>query len=64
MKVARLVIYEGTEQAIAEQLGRSLGEGIRKAAGSHQPSITVIRLPDTLFLLIQQAAEALKEDLK
>lgn len=43
MRVARLLIYEGDEAALAEQLGRSMNEGVR--TGHKGVTITCITLP-------------------
>jgi hypothetical protein len=46
-RVARLLIYEGTEDQLQEQLGRSMNEGTRQ--GSPGVTITCITLPPILF---------------
>lgn len=48
MKVARLVIYDGTPEQIQETLARSMSEGVRPGSPI-QPSITIVRLPDGWF---------------
>ncbi len=46
-RVTRLLIYDGPEDALAEQLGRSMNEGVR--SGHKGVTITCITLP-AIFL--------------
>lgn len=48
MRVARLIIYEGTTQAVMEALGRSMPQGVRHGANG-QPTLTVVDVPPVLF---------------
>lgn len=51
--VARLIIFEGSDKAVQEQLGRSLPEGVRPG-NDKVPSITIVRVPDTfLYAMVQ-----------
>ena len=59
MKVLRLIQYEGTETAIAEQLGRSLPDGIRPAPTDRVPTITICTLPLVWQAMIDACATQL-----
>lgn len=58
--IMRLVIYEGTERQLAEQLGRSLSEGVRKG-NLNTPTITITRIPEAIQLLLTEATVGVAE---
>ena len=55
MKVARLLIYEGSQEQLAEQLGRSMNEGVRSAHKGM--TITCINLSPMFLQLCEEMGQ-------
>lgn len=59
MRVARLLIYEGDEVALAEQLGHSMNEGVR--SGAKGVTITCVTLPPLFFRFCETVGQEVIE---